>query len=307
MIVISGATGFIGRRLTRKLLKGGHEILVLSRGGRRVKQLFGDSVEVLKWDGKTTSGWADALDGAEAVINLAGENLGEGAWTQKRNRRILESRIQTTHAIKEAIAKADKKPHTWLQASAIGYYGPSGDGIVDETGRAGDGFLAEVSTKWEHAAEIPKEWPVRRVLLRSGIVLGREAGALPQLALLFKFRAGGYVGSGKQWMSWIHLRDEVRAIQYLLDRKDLSGGPYNLTAPEPVTMKNFCRELGKALKKPCWLRTPSFAVKSALGWEKAREMVLSGQRVIPRNLRESGFVFQYPDLFSALGDLYQED
>ncbi len=301
-IIIIGATGLIGQRLVGHLEQNEtHHIVIVSRRAAKSWRMFPNQKDFPEWDGKDEKAIGEIIAGADAVINLAGESIAGGRWTEKRKKRILDSRVQSTTALVSAINKIEKKPSVLLQASAIGYYGANADKIFDEKSPAGKGFLPQVTQSWEEAAkDLDKR--VRLVLLRTGVVLDKRGGALEQMQKPFKFGVGGHIGNGKQWFSWIHMEDEVRAIAFLLENGKASG-IYNLTAPEPVTMKVFAKSLGKAMKRPSWLHVPSFAIKWMMG-EMGEEMLLSGQRVIPKRLLDQGFTFNYNKDEMALKQIY---
>lgn len=300
-IVIIGATGFIGKKLFTALNNDEYDITVVSRDAEAAREKLGDLAEFCEWDAKSSDDLARILKDTWAVINLAGESLASGPWTHKRKEEILESRTTSVKAVVEAINKMDQKPDVLIQASAIGYYGSDFKNEKDETSPMGKGFLAEVTKVWEAAtAGLSKD--VRLVLLRTGIVLGPEGGALAEMARPFKYGVGGYIGSGKQWLSWIHMDDEIRAIQFFLENKD-TGGIYNLTAPEPVTMKKFARELGKTLHRPSWMHVPAFGIKLVMG-QMGEEMLLGSQKVLPAKLENEGFSFQFSDIRLALTNIF---
>jgi uncharacterized protein (TIGR01777 family) len=300
-ILVTGGTGFIGRALTRDLAAAGYTVVVLTRHLQKSEGLFGRAAESVLWDGRTPEGWGSLVDGAFALINLAGDNLGEGRWTRTKRARILSSRLEAGGAVVEAVKAASRKPSVIVQASAIGAYGDRGDDEIDERSPLGVGFLADVVRPWEESTKDTEALGVRRVIVRSGLVLGAGGGVLPRLAAPFHFLAGGPLGNGRQWYSWIHLADEIRAIRFLIERTGLSG-IFNLTAPRPLREKDLCRALGAAMKRPCWLPTPAFLLKLLFG-RKAWETVLAGQKVLPRRLREAGFTFSYPEAETALADL----
>lgn len=299
-VIVTGATGLIGRALCREL-HGDYEVIALSRNAEKARESVGDLARVVRWDAKTPAGWDHEVDGARAVINLAGENLGCGRWNQTRKSRILQSRLDSTKAIIEAVKRLRNKPKVIILASAVGYYGPRQDEPLDETASPGEGFLAGVCRQMEGFADQIEALGVRCVVIRTGVVLGRGGGALARLVRPFRFYLGGHLGNGRQWFSWISLEDEVAAIRFLMENEHLRG-VFNLTAPQPVTMKEFCRILGKGLNRPVWLSVPAFAARLALG-EMADEMLLSGQRVLPGRLLAAGFKFKYPDLEKALSGL----
>jgi uncharacterized protein len=298
--VIIGATGLIGRHLVKLLEQHSYESVIVSRNAETAKLFFGEKHNCISWDGKTAAALAPSLEGADAVVNLAGENIAGGRWTKERKRKILSSRTDSTNAIVDAINACQSKPKVLIQASAIGFYGASMDREFDETCPSGNNFLATVTRLWEESAKKTDE-SVRLVFLRTGIVLSPEGGALAEMVKPFKFGVGGHIGSGKQWMSWIHLEDEVEAIRFLIEKKD-AGGVFNLTAPHPVTMENFAGSIGKALGKKSWMHAPAFAIKLAMG-EMGKEMLLSGQKVLPKKLIASGFDFSFSEVDVALEHL----
>jgi uncharacterized protein (TIGR01777 family) len=232
-------------------------------------------------------------------VNLAGENVASGRWTASKRQRIFQSRTQSAHAVLDAVRGARTKPAAVIQASAIGYYGSRGDEALDESSSAGTGFLAEVCRETESVVAGFDTAGVRCAVIRTGVVLGCDGGALPRLVQPFRLYAGGWIGSGRQWFSWIGLRDEIRAIRFLVENEGLRG-VFNLTAPNPVTMREFCRILGMTLRKPVWAVIPAFAARLMFG-QVADEMLLASQRVLPGRLTEAGFQFEYPEAKGALG------
>ncbi len=301
-IVVTGASGFIGRALARELAAAGGAVVGLTR--RPVAGAVAPrpgAVAWATWDGRTAAGWGPLVDGALAVVNLAGDNLAEGRWTRAKKVRILRSRTEAGAAVVEAVRAAAAKPRVVIQASAVGAYGPSGDEPLDEGSPYGTGFLAGVVREWEGSTKAVETLGVRRVVVRSGLVLGKGGGVWPRLVLPFRFFAGGPLGHGRQGFSWISLEDEVRALRFLIDREDLSG-TFNLTAPGPVRQRDFCREMGRALGRPCGLPVPGFVLRALFG-EKARETLLTGQIVRPTRLREAGFEFRHPDAATAAAAL----
>jgi len=301
-VVITGGTGLIGRALAEDLVSDGHEVIVLSRDPARARGLPQGTL-VLPWDGRTVGGWAEALAGADAAVNLAGENIGSGRWTAERKRRIRGSRVGAGLAIVQAIRSASDRPRVLVQASATGYYGPRSkvpDEVVDEDTPPGSDFLAEVCLEWEASTRAAEDLGVRRAVLRTGVVLARGGGALPRMVLPFRFFAGGPLGSGRQWLPWIHLSDEVAAIRFLIDNESASGA-FNLTAPEPVTSTEFARTLGRVLGRSAAFRVPAAVLRLAFG--EMATVLLDGQRAVPSRLGELGFRFRYPELDSALRDV----
>ncbi len=296
-VIISGATGFIGRTLCREL-HGDYEIVALSRDSRRAAGIVGEHAKVVEWDARTASSWARYVEGAHAVINLAGENIAAGRWTRPKRDSILQSRTNSANAIVEAVRGARNKPAVFLQISGVNYYGARGDEVLDEESPPGAGFLAEVSRRVETIAAKVEKAGVRHVIARAGMVLGREGGALPRFMTPFRFYLGGYTGSGSQWVSWVSLQDMIGALRFLMDNRDLKG-VFNLASPNPVTMKQFSRTLGAVLHSPAWTVLPGFVARLAFG-QMADEVLLTGQRATPKRLMEAGFQFRYPDLRTAL-------
>ena len=290
-IVVAGANGLIGRALLRALRARGDEAIALVRRQRDI-----EGATVVQWDGREGP-WASALDGAGAIVNLAGAGVADHRWTDDYKRQILESRTHSTRAIVEAIGKAKVKPRVLMNASAVGYYGGRGDDLVDETAKAGTDFLAGVTRAWEEEAG---KAGVRSVFLRTGIVLARDGGALAKMLPPFKAFVGGPIGNGRQWMPWIHLDDEVSAILWAVDHEELKG-PVNLTAPNPVTAGEFAKSLGKVLHRPSWAPVPAAALKLMLG--EFANVLVEGQRAVPVQLQKSGFAFRYRELSAALEDL----
>jgi uncharacterized protein (TIGR01777 family) len=303
-VIIAGATGFIGRALCQELCSD-YELVVLTRDVRRAGEAVKDRAKAVEWDARTTSGWARQVEGAFAVVNLAGENLGDGRWTPSKRMSLLQSRTNSAGAIVDAVEGAKNKPGVVIQASGVGYYGSRDDDTLDEGSASGEGFLAEVCRKTESVIARAGRHRVRHVELRSGIVLGREGGALPKLMRPYRFFLGGRIGDANQWLSWISLRDEVRAIRFLMETQGLAG-PFNLSSPKPVTMKEFGRILGQVLGRPAWTVVPGFVLRLALG-EMADEVLLASQKAVPRRLLEAGFTFQDADLKTALASIIQRE
>lgn len=292
-IVIAGGSGFIGEPLVRRLLAKGHDVAVLSRDPAKVKAGRG-----LAWDGKSQGAWSAEAATADVVINLAGENVGEGRWTAERKHRLIASRLDSTRALVEAMRNSPPQPRTFISASAIGLYGDRGDETLDELAHPGRGFLANLVEQWEDAAR-DAETLARLVIIRFGIVLAPDGGALAKLLIPFKLGAGGPMGNGRQWMSWVDRDDVLRLIEWAITT-DSARGVYNATAPHPVTNRDFARALGAALQRPAVMPTPGFALRLALGREMADEMLLGGQRVLPERAQREGFEFEYPTLERSL-------
>lgn len=300
--IITGGTGLIGRALAAELVAAGYEVVVLSRNPQRAHGLP-TGVQVEAWDGRTAQGWGGLADGTHAIVNLAGENLAGGRWTAERRHRIRQSRLDAGQAVVEAVRAAKRKPAVVVQASGIGYYGPHGDEEVTEDFPPGEDFLGRLAVEWEASTALVESLGVRRVVIRTGVVLSREGGALPRLALPFRFFLGGPLGNGRQWVPWIHIADEVRAIRFLLENEE-ARGPYNLVTPNPVTNRELARALRQVLRRPSWLPVPAPALRLALGEMSA--VLLTGQRAFPRRLLEADFRFQFPEISTALQNLFQE-
>ncbi len=294
-LVISGASGFIGQALTSQLLEKGHALTLLTRSAPRDPSTA--RKRWLHWTPGSPGPWGTAIDGAEGVINLSGEPIAAKRWTEDQKRRIRSSRLTATRSLVEAIGNAKQKPAFLLNASAVGYYGPRGDETITEEAPAGKDFLSQVCREWEEEANKAESLGVRVIRLRTGIVVGRGGGALAKMVPPFKFFFGGPLGSGKQWMSWIHLEDEVGLMLYLIE-KSQAAGPFNATAPNPVQMKEFCQTLGKVMGRPCWAPVPAFALRVMLG--ELADMLLTGQRAIPAAAQKLGYEFRYLTLYNAL-------
>jgi uncharacterized protein (TIGR01777 family) len=291
-IVVAGGTGFLGHALVERLRRD-HDVIVLTRRPRTADQIG--------WTATETGGaWTAAVQAADAVINLAGEPIAAGRWTAARKAAIRRSRIAATTAIVGAM-RSGGRAHTLVNASAVGVYGDRGDEPLTESSPPGDDFLARVCQDWEAAAE-PAADTARVVLLRTGLVLDAGGGALPRLALSFRLFAGGRMGSGRQYWSWIHRDDWVEMVCWALSNATVSGA-LNVTAPEPVTNAAFARELGRTLRRPTLLPAPALALRLVLG-EMADAMILGGQRVLPAKGQALGFTFRYPTLTGALAAIY---
>ena len=291
-IIISGSSGLIGSALVDSLRSHGHTVVRLVR-----RAATADGSE-LTWDPAAGNLDPQAIDGADAVINLSGAGIGDKRWSDTYKRELLDSRLQTTGLLARTIAAVDRKPTVFLSGSAIGWYGPCGDEMLDETSPAGSTFLADICVQWEAAAEPAAAAGVRTALLRTGIVLSPRGGALKKQLPLFKIGAGGKFAKGNQWQSWISIDDEIGAIEHLLTAP--VAGPVNLTAPNPVTNAEFTKTLGAVLKRPAVLPIPSFGPKLLLGEELADALLFTGQRVVPAALEASGYTFQHPTLEVAL-------
>lgn len=298
-IVLSGGTGFIGKAVRERLLAAGHRIVLLTRRPGAVRAA--GSLEVCGWDARALGPWAARVDGADAVINLAGEPIAT-RWTAAVKQRIVTSRVEATRAVVSAIAQAKRKPAVLINASAVGFYGNVPEGDVPEERSRGTGFLADTCALWEEAARAAEASGVRVVTARTGIVLERGGGALKMMVPPFLMFMGGPLGSGRQAFPWVHRDDVVGAILFALERREASG-PLNLVAPEAATLAQFCQALGRALGRPSWLPAPAFAVRLLAG-EMADEMLLSGARVVPSRLLSLGYAFRYAKLDAALAAIF---
>lgn len=305
-ILITGGSGSIGRKLTQHLTQFGHEVVILSRNPSKVTGLP-KNARAVKWDGRTSDGWLVEADGADAIVNLAGENLaGSGffpsRWTDERKRAIRESRINAGKAVVDAVEKVPNKPKLVVQSSAIGYYGPRGDEKLAENASAGNDYLANLCKEWEAATAPVEKHGVRRAIIRTGIYLTPDDGALKRLILPYKMFAGGPFGNGQQWYSWIHPLDQVEAIRFIIENRH--SGVFNLTAPQPLKNKDFGKTLGKALGRPSLIPIPRFALQTAFG--EVVTVVFDGQRVLPQHLQDLGYEFKYPTLDAALNELLKK-
>lgn len=300
-IIITGGSGLIGRALTADLVRLGHEVIVLSRSPEQAHIPSGG--RAYKWDGRTASGWLEIADGADAIVNLAGENIAAGRWTDERKNRIRASRLDAGAAVTEAVVQVTRKPGVVIQGSAVGYYGPRSNGDVAEQEPPGGDFLSQICVPWESSTASVEQHGVRRVVIRTGVVLSREGGALPKMLPAFRFGLGGRLGDGSQWFPWIHIADEVSAIRFLMEHES-AHGPFNLTGPQPVTNEQFTRALGAALRRPALLPVPGRAVRLLFG--EMSTILLDGQRAVPRRLLEMGFRFQYPQVEQALREVFTD-
>ena len=296
-IVVSGGTGFIGRPLCALLCQEGHQITLLTRSREEAQRSCGSTVTAIEWNGREAGAWEHCLEGADAVINLAGASIADVRWTDARKRLLSESRVLSTRLLVEAMSRRSSKPRALTSASGIGYYGASDNRVLDEGAAHGQGFLADLCLAWEAEALRAAEFGVRVVMLRTGMVLEQDGGALQKMLLPFRLFAGGPIMPGTQWVSWIHRRDHIGLIQWLLATPHVSG-PVNVVAPEAVTMNRFCEVLGRVLHRPSWLPVPGFVLQVALG--ELGTLMTTGQRVNPAKALSGGYVFHYPTLEPAL-------
>jgi uncharacterized protein (TIGR01777 family) len=303
-IIITGGTGLIGSALSTELAGAGHEVIVLSRSPEKATGLP-RGVRAERWDGRTAEGWGPLADGAGAIVNLAGESIAgdnpvAGRWTDQRKRSIRESRVNAGRAVVEAVRAARQKPGAVIQASAVGYYGPHGDEPVTEDTPPGSDFLGSVCVAWEASTAEVESLGVRRAVARTGILLAKGGGAFPPLKLITFLGGAGPMGSGRQVWPWIHMADEIAALRHLVETN--ASGPYNLSAPNPLTNREFFKTLAKVMHRPAILPTPAFALRLMAG-ELADALLLTGQRQLPKKLERDGFKFRYTELEPALIDL----
>lgn len=300
--VVTGATGFVGRRLVKALLEKKNEVTVLSRDVTRARAVLPASVQVYAWDPMREPAPREAVSGRDAIVHLAGEGVAERRWTKAQKARILDSRVMGTRHLVEAILAVPNGPRTFIGASAIGFYGNRAEEILDETSAPGAGFLSDVCQAWEaETLKVPDY--VRRVVVRIGIVLGRGGGALKPLLPLFKLGGGGPVASGRQWMSWIHVDDLVGLLVHAAEN-DSVRGVVNGTAPHPVRNNEFTKALGKALHRPAFVPAPAFALKLVMG--ELSDLVLFSQNVLPKAALATRFPFRFPRIREALDDIASE-
>jgi uncharacterized protein (TIGR01777 family) len=302
-VIIAGGTGLIGRALAADLARDGHEPVLLSRRPERHAGSVPAGARLAAWDPEHPAGLAAALAGGEAVVNLAGASIAGGLWTERRKALIRDSRLRAGEALARAIEAMANRPRVLVQASAVGYYGARPVGTVDEASPPGDDFLARVCVDWEASTRPVEALGVRRVVIRTGLPLSREGGALPPILLPFRLFAGGRMGSGRQPFPWIHMNDEVGAIRFLIDHQ-AAEGPYNLAAPERLDNAAFSRLVGRVMGRPVWLPAPAFALRLALG--EMAGLILDGQAMVPSRLLEAGYRFQFPQAEPALRDLLRD-
>ena len=295
-VIVTGSNGLVGRALVGQLLAEGNEVTTLVRGGSRTSGQEG--VTPARWNPADAGIDAAALEGHDAAVHLAGESIAEGRWDDEKKRRIRESRVQGTRLLAETLAKLERKPAVLVSASATGFYGNRGEETLTEESASGDDFLSEVCREWEKATLPASQAGVRVVHLRFGIILSRKGGALAKMLTPFKLGAGGRIGSGRQFWSWIDLDDAVGVIRHAITDESLRG-PVNAVAPGAVTNEEFTRTLGGVLGRPTIFPVPAFAARLAFG-EMADALLLGGQRVEPRRLKESGYKFAHPELESSL-------
>jgi uncharacterized protein (TIGR01777 family) len=309
-IVIAGGTGFLGSPLAEMYAEEGHDVRVLTRslmpGDTRHDPGTGvPGVTRVGWkpDG-STGPWAPVVEGADAVVNLAGESLASGRWTPQRKKRIRDSRILATRSVAAAIKAARIPPAVFISGSAVGYYGTSGSEPKTEESPAGSDFLGQLCAEWESEARKAPRDGTRMTIVRTGVVLERSGGALPEMMKPFRFFVGGPVGSGRQFVSWVHRLDWIEIVRWIVATPAVSG-VVNATAPHPVTNRQFSRALGHAMHRPSFVPAPSFALRILFG-EMASSLLLAGQRVVPARLQQSGYHFRYPEIEQAFRGLFGE-
>lgn len=306
-IFVTGGTGLVGTRLVKALLARGDKPVVLSRRAGPAREALGAGVEVVEGDPMKEGPWMDSIAGCDGVIHLVGENVFAQRWNDQFKKLLVDSRVLSTRHVARALSaspkRGDGQPKAFVSASAIGIYGPRGDEELDENTPPGDDFLAKLCVEWEKEARAPEATGVRCAQVRVGVVLDKKGGALKQLITPFWLGMGGPVGSGRQYMAWVHHDDLVRLFLFALDNASCSG-PLNGTAPQPVTNKAFGHALGKAMWRPSFMWTPGFMLSLMLG--ESAQIVLNGQRVIPRKPLALGFEFRYPTVDSALAEIFSQ-
>jgi uncharacterized protein (TIGR01777 family) len=299
-IVIAGGSGFLGTALSQALLADGHDISVLTRRPAQANPA-GSRLQHVTWNPNGKAGpWAGAIDGADALVNLAGESIAAKRWSASQKQKLRDSRMQATTSLASAISQAATPPRVFVSGSAVGYYGDRGDETLTETSPPGHDFLARLAQEWEAAANQVATL-TRVALIRTGIVLDRRGGALPRMLLPFRLFAGGPLGRGTQYMPWIHRDDWVRLVSWSIGHEG-ARGPLNATGPRPVTNREFSSALGRALERPSFLPAPAFALRLALG-EMADALLLSGQRALPMRATDLGFSFRHTHIGEALADI----
>jgi uncharacterized protein (TIGR01777 family) len=297
-IVVSGGTGFIGSILVDRLWNGFHTLALLSR--KPPREVGVTKKEWFSWNPPHGGSWEQAVEGADGIVNLAGEPIAAKRWSDAQKAKLRASRIDSTRALVGAIAKARVKPKFLLNASAVGYYGAHGEEVVTESTPPGNDFLSRLCADWEAEARRAEQHGVRVAMVRTGIVLGKGQGALAKMVPPFKMFVGGPLGSGEQYMPWIHIDDEIGLLLFLMERED-ARGPFNASAPNPVTMAEFSKTLGTVLNRPSWVSVPPSALALITG--EMADMLLTGQRAIPEAAQKLGYVFKYANLGAALESL----
>jgi uncharacterized protein len=302
-VILAGGSGFLGRALTARLIAGGHDVVVFTRQSSSTQ----GRVRRVAWrpDGSAPpveagrpTGWAAEIDGADAIVNLAGEGIADKRWTKARKQALVESRTLSTRSLVAAVRATARRPPVFIQASGVGYYGTTADEILDESAPPGSDFLAQLCLTWEAEARAVEALGARLVIVRNGVVLARHGGALKKMLPPFLFFVGGPIASGRQYLSWIELEDWTGLLSWAIATTSASG-VFNATAPEPVTSAQFSRALGRAVHRPSWLPVPAFALRVMVG-ELADAGLINGQRVVPKRALDLGFTFSYPAIDAAL-------
>ncbi len=301
-IIITGATGLIGRNIFRKLIEKNFDLIIFTTDTKKSKEMFPEAIEYVKWNMSLTDDWSKNLNNIHAVIHLSGAPISGKRWSSKYKERILSSRIFTTRQLVTAFKQCKEKPKVFISSSAVGYYGSSLNNEFIESSPAGKGFLADVCKQWEDETAKAEILGIRRVNIRTGIVLAKDGGALPKMIFPYKLFLGGPIGTGRQWMSWIHIADLVNIFVEAIENENLSGA-VNATAPNPVTMNKFAKTLGSILNKPKFFKVPSFVMKALLG--EAASIILEGQKVLPKKLLDGNFNFQFSDVECSLKDIFK--
>ncbi len=303
-VFVTGGTGQIGSRLVPALTKRGDEVVVLTRHRPQAREKLGPAPEIVEGDPLQLGTWAEQVNGCDAVVNLVGEGVFNRRWKDAFKQTLRDSRIKSTENVVAAIRRAEQKPHVLVQGSAIGYYGFHGDEILTEASPPGDDFLAKLCIDWENAAKSAEADGLRVVLLRTGVVLDKRGGALKKMITPFKWFVGGKVGSGKQWVSWVHHEDEVGIILIALDNDDIRG-PINSTSPVPVRNKELSKALARALHRPCIFPVPGFMLRLFYGKGRA-ELITKGQWVLSQKAQLHGYQFKFPEINAAMKDVIAE-
>jgi uncharacterized protein (TIGR01777 family) len=303
-IIIAGGSGFIGKAISLHLTNAGHDVVVLTRDPQRTKSQFENKIHCLRWRDFDPSAWQSTLESADTIINLIGENIGQWPWTNQLKKRILHSRLKAGQTISQAIRNAKHKPKILIQASATGFYGNNSVDKLIENTSVGSGFLANVCQRWEESTKSVELLGVKQIILRIGLVLGRNGGMLKKMIPLFKFFIGGSIGTGKQMLPWIHIDDVVEAIEFLI-KINIEGRIFNLCTPNPINMDSFTQILAQVMNRPAIYKIPEVVIKTIFG-EMARETILADQNAIPRALLDSGYKFKYSQLQDAISDLIDQ-
>lgn len=296
-VIVAGGTGFIGRALCRDLLLAGYEVAVLTRDASRAMGRVPQGAGVAQWSPEQPEGLPEVLSDADAVVNLSGESIAAGRWTPTFKQRLIDSRVNSTRTLVQAIRLANPRPKVLVNASAVGIYGDRGEEELTEASPPGTGFPAELAVRWEQAAEEARETGVRVVKLRIGIALGEGGGALEKMLLPFRFFVGGPFGSGRQWFPWVHLDDVTGLTLHALQDERVDGA-LNVVAPGIVRLGEFCKSLGQVVKRPSWLPVPGFALRLVVG--ELGETMLWSQKVVPQVALQTGYTFRYPEVEEAL-------